>query len=54
MLLLTALTWTAESGSNESGNAAPENRVKATIRVVDQHGRQFPVESQTLGARFLM
>jgi hypothetical protein len=39
MLLLTAFTW-AESGDNESANAAPENRATAAIRIVDQYGRQ--------------
>ena len=42
MVLLTAFTWTAESGSNESGNAAPENRATHSIRIVDQYGRQVP------------
>jgi plastocyanin len=40
VLLLTAFTWTAESGGNESGNAASENRVTRAIRIVDQQGRQ--------------
>jgi len=42
VLLLTVFTWTAESGSNENGNATPENRVNPTIRIVDQYGRQVP------------
>jgi plastocyanin len=40
VLLLTAFTWTAESGNNESGNAAPENRATGAILMVDQYGRQ--------------
>ena len=40
ILLLTAFTWAAESGNNESGNGAPENRATAAIRIVDQYGRQ--------------
>ena len=42
VLLLTAFTWTAESGGNESDNAAPENRATPAIRIVDQYGRQAP------------
>ncbi len=41
-VLLTAFTWTAESGSNQSGDAAPENRATHSIRIVDQYGRQVP------------
>ena len=40
VLLLTAFTWTAESGGNESDNAPAENRTTPTIRIVDQYGRQ--------------
>src|SRR5215475_5701104 len=40
VLLLTAFTWTAESGNEESGNPALENRPTAAIRIVDQYGRQ--------------
>jgi plastocyanin len=40
VLLLTAFTWGAESGNNESGNAAPENRATGAILMVDQYGRQ--------------
>jgi len=42
MLLVAAFTWAAESGNNEGGNAAPENRATAPIRIVDQYGRQVP------------
>jgi len=50
VVLLTAFTWTAESGSNESGNAAPENRATATIRIVDQYGRQVPSGKPDVGS----
>jgi hypothetical protein len=50
VLLLTAFTWTAESGNNESGNAAPENRATRAIRLVDQHGRQVPSGKRDVGS----
>src|SRR5439155_3806828 len=50
MLLLTAFTWTAESRNNESSNAAPENRVIAAIRIVDQYGRQAPSGKRDVGS----
>ena len=50
MLLLTAFTWTPESGDNESGNAARENRVIAAIRIVDQYGRQAPSGKRDVGS----
>jgi plastocyanin len=40
VLLLTAFTWIAESGNNQGGNAAPENRATRAIRIVDQDGHQ--------------
>jgi len=50
VLLLTAFTWTAESGSNESNNIAPENRATPVIRVVDQYGRQVPSGKRYVGS----
>ena len=49
-MLLTAFTWTAESGNNESGNAAPENRRTPTIRIIDQYGRQVPSGKRDVGS----
>ncbi len=51
VLLLTAFAWTAESGSNESGNTTPENRVTPTIRIVDQYGRQVPSGTPDTGSQ---
>ena len=50
VLLLTAFTWTAESGNNESDNAAAENGTTPTIRVVDQYGRQVPSGKRYAGS----
>ena len=50
VLLLTAFTWTAESGNDESGNAAPENRATHAIRIVDQYGRQVPSGKPDVGS----
>jgi plastocyanin len=50
MLLLTAFMWAAESGNNESGNAAPENRATAAIRIVDQYGREAPSGKRDVGS----
>ena len=50
MLLLTAFTWTAESGNNESSNAAPENRATAAIRIVDQYRREAPSGKRDVGS----
>jgi plastocyanin len=50
VLLLTAFTWTAESGGNESGNGAPENRTTPAIRIVDQYGRQVPNGKPDVGS----
>src|SRR5206468_6137429 len=49
-LLLTAFMWAAESGNNESGNAAPENRATAAIRIVDQYGREAPSGKPDVGS----
>ena len=50
VLLLTAFTWTAESGNNESSNVVPENRATPAIRVVDQYGRQVPGGERYVGS----
>jgi FtsP/CotA-like multicopper oxidase with cupredoxin domain len=50
MLLVAAFTWAAESGNNEGGNAAPENRATAPIRIVDQYGRQVPSGKRYVGS----
>ena len=50
VLLLTAFTWTAESGNDESGNAAPENRASPAIRIVDQYGRQVASGKPDVGS----
>ena len=50
VLLLTAFTWTAESGNDESGNAALENRATPAIRIVDQYGRQVPSGKRDIGS----
>ena len=50
VLLLIAFTWTAESGNNESGNAASENRATRAIRIVDQYGRQVPSGKRDVGS----
>ena len=49
-LLLVAFMWAAECGNNESGNAAPENRVIAAIRIVDQYGREAPSGRRYVGS----
>jgi hypothetical protein len=51
LLLLTAFTWTAESGNNESDKAAQENRATSTIRIVDQYGRQVPSGKPDVGSQ---
>jgi hypothetical protein len=50
VMLLTAFTWTAESGGNEIDNAAPENRATPAIRIVDQYGRQVPSGKPNAGS----
>ena len=50
VLLLTTFTWTAESGNDESGNAAPENRASPAIRIVDQYGRQVASGKPDVGS----
>ena len=51
MLLLTAFTWTAECGNNESGNAATENRGTPAIRIVDRSGREVPNGKPDVGSQ---
>jgi len=51
MLLLTAFTWAAESGNDESSNVVPENRATAAIRMVDQYGRQALSGKRDVGSQ---
>jgi len=50
MLLLTASMGTAESGNDETANAAPENHATAAIRIVDQYGGQAPSGKRYVGS----
>jgi len=54
VLLLTAFAWTAESGNDNSDNAAPENRATGAILMVDQYGRQALSGKRDVVARFSM
>jgi len=50
MLLLTAFTRIAQSGNNECGNTALENRAAPGIRIVDQYGRPVPGGKPDVGS----
>jgi len=51
MLLLTAFTRIAQSGNNECGNTALENRAAPGIRIVDQYGRPVPGGKPDVGSK---
>ena len=53
-LLLTAFLSAAESGNNESGNAVAEKNATASIRIVDQYGRQALGGKRDVGSQILM
>jgi len=51
ILLLIAFTWAAESGTDDSGNPAPQNGATAAIRIVDQYGHQPPSGKRSAGSQ---
>jgi plastocyanin len=47
---LTAFIWTAQSGNNENGNVAPENRAAPVIGILDQYGGPVPSGKPGVGS----